>query len=258
MEFCLENVSKIYPAQAGNTHALNTIHEVVRAGEFVVLVGPSGCGKSTLLKLAAGLERPTSGRLYWCGMPRTPRTAMVFQEGGLFPWLTVRENVAVALESTELSSGDKEKRITERLAFMGLEEFADAYPETLSGGMRQRVGIARAWVTEPDLLLMDEPFSALDAQTRRLMEEELIRYREIFRPATLYVTHHIPEAVHLADRIWVFSHRPGEIIAHREISIPPAQRRQPEYREEIAALEEDIWELIRTEADLRMRGNIEP
>ncbi len=247
MEFCLEKVTKIYPGREHGTEALRDISATLAPGEFVALVGPSGCGKSTLLRLAAGLDTPTSGRLFWRAATTNPRTAMVFQEGGLFPWLTVAENIAFGLAESDLTAAEIRERVADRMALTELTDFADAYPQVLSGGMKQRVGIARAFVTEPDLLLMDEPFSALDAQTRRLMEEELIRYWDTLRPATLYVTHNISEAVHLADRIWVFSRRPGRIIAEKNITLPRTERRSDREAEKMNHLEAEIWNLVRAD-----------
>ena len=249
MEFCLDAVTKTYTEKNGvQIQALAPLTKTVAPGEFVALIGPSGCGKSTLLYLAAGLLLPTSGRLYWRGAQKQPHTAMVFQQGGLFPWLTVAENVAFSLQDREFSQQEITERVAQKLARMQLSEFADAYPGSLSGGMRQRVGIARALVTEPDLLLMDEPFSALDAQTRRLLEDDLVQYWEELRPATLYVTHNIAEAVRLADVIWVFSPRPGRIVECLTVDIPRKERHQLSARTQLAALEETIWQEIKAGA----------
>lgn len=248
MEFCLEHVSKVYRGRGKRaTEALADVTGVLAPGEFVALVGPSGCGKSTLLRLAAGLELPSAGRLFWRGEKEFPRTAMVFQEGGLFPWLTVRENIGFSLAESGLAAKEVAARVAARMDMMGLTEFANAFPGVLSGGMKQRVGIARALVTEPDLLLMDEPFSALDAQTRWLLEEELVRYWEMLRPATLYVTHNIAEALRLADRVWVFSRRPGRVVAEKVIGIPRTERRSEAARGELAHVEREIWDLVRAD-----------
>lgn len=246
MEFCLEHIGKTYYDAAGReTVALVDVTERVAPGEFVALLGPSGCGKSTLLHIAAGLTRPTSGEVFWRGAERIPRTAMVFQDAALFPWLSVRDNIAFGIRESGLGAAAIRERVEEQLALMQLTDFADHYPQALSGGMRQRAGIARAWATEAELLLMDEPFSALDAQTRRLLEEELARYWEALRPATMYVTHNIGEAVRLADTVWVFSRRPGRILRRVTVAIPRAERRAPAQQERLAAYEEEIWELIK-------------
>ena len=225
--------------------ALDGVTGSIEAGEFVALVGPSGCGKSTLLRLAAGLLAPTRGRLVWQGMSRCPRTAMVFQDAGLFPWLTVRENVALVLEQSPYSAAERSARVDERLVQIGLAALADALPGELSGGQCQRVGIARALVTAPDLLLLDEPFSALDAQTRRLLQEELTRYWATLRPATLYITHDLTEAVRLADRVWVMTGTPGRIVAVHRIDIPRDMRYTAAASAQVAALTETLWEEIR-------------
>lgn len=248
MRFCIADVSKVYCSRGVETTALAHVSGWLKPGEFVALVGPSGCGKSTLLRLAAGLEVPTAGSLYWQG-GSVYKTAMVFQEVGLFPWLTVAENIAFGLMGKEISAQERHNRVAQRMDIMGLTEFANAYPHMLSGGMKQRVGIARALVTEPDLLLMDEPFSALDAQTRWLLEEELVRYWEACRPATLYVTHHIMEALRLADRIWVFSQRPGRIVGEYEVKIPRQARREVQATAELSRMERVIWQQIRADVE---------
>ncbi len=241
----MDGVGYVYRRNGGDVQALDGVTGTIAAGEFVALVGPSGCGKSTLLRLAAGLLAPTSGRLVWRGEVTAPRTAMVFQDAGLFPWLSVRDNVALALESSGFSREAREARVTERLAQTGLLAAADVLPGELSGGQRQRVGIARALVTAPDLLLLDEPFSALDAQTRRVLEEELTRYWLTLRPATLYVTHNLTEAVRLADRVWIMTGAPGRLIDEQRTDIPRAERYTAAAGPAIAAVTERIWARIR-------------
>lgn len=209
----LHRVTKQFRAADGqHVAALSKVELEIAAGEVVALVGQSGCGKSTLLRLVAGLEGPSEGEVSLDGKPvlgPAPECAMVFQEHRLFPWLTVTENVRFALRG--IAAAEQEALIAEQLALMGLSGFARAYPHQLSGGMAQRVALARALARRPSVLLLDEPFAALDAFTKTRLQEELWRARERARPTTLLVTHDIEEAVYLADRIVVLSERPGRV-----------------------------------------------
>ena len=226
MRVVLENVTKVYENGGKRVTALDAVSFTIEEQEFVVLVGPSGCGKTTLLNMVGGLLSPTSGRIYVEGLQaaRDPAVGMVFQDVGLFPWRTVRENIAFGLEEMGIGRQEQERRIAEYIAMMGLNGFEHSYPHQLSGGMRQRVGIARALAIQPDLLLMDEPFSALDAQTRTLMQEEMVRIWDKTRLSTLYVTHNIQEAVFLADRIVVLSRRPGRVISIIPVNLPKPEK----------------------------------
>lgn len=220
------NLSKTYQTGAGAIPALAQVTLQIAPSEFVCLVGPSGCGKSTLLRLIAGFEQPSGGEIVFA----TPqplgkqRTAMVFQEQGLFPWLTVLDNMAFGLEMQGIRRQERYAQAHHFIKQLGLTGFANHYPHQLSGGMRQRVGIARAWLAEADLLLMDEPFGALDAQTRLLLQETLLQIWKEQRKTVLYVTHDIEEAILLGDRILVMSGRPGRIL--EEITVPLARPRQ--------------------------------
>lgn len=211
-ELDIKGVDKDFSIKGEARHVLDAIDLTVRDGEFLVIVGHSGCGKSTLLKIIAGLETPTRGSVELAGAPiagpGTDRT-MIFQEHRLFPWMSIRDNVEFGLRSRP----EKERRqISDRLlATVDLEEFADAYPAQLSGGMSQRAAIARALATSPQVLLLDEPFGALDAFTKMELQEELLRIHEEQRGTMIMVTHDIEEAVYLADRIVVMSSRPGKI-----------------------------------------------
>ena len=218
--------------------------------EFVALVGPSGCGKSTLLNIASGLLEPTSGTVKFTEVEAgyEPRMSIVFQETGLFPWRNVHDNIAFGLETAGMPVNEREERIKHYIELVGLKGFEKSFPHQLSGGMRQRVGIARALAIEPDLLLMDEPFSALDAQTRTIMQEELVTLWEKTRLTTLYVTHNIQEAVMLADRVVLLSRRPGKVNKILTIDIPRADRDKPEHAEEIAEFIRIIWEHISKDA----------
>ncbi len=221
----LEKLSVSYATRAGNRLlAVDAIDLAVRTGEFCVIVGPSGCGKSTLLKVLAGLVRSESGESRIAGekagMPRED-IGFVFQSPTLLPWLSVLDNVVLPMRVQQRAGRERWKaQASELLEVVGLAEFADSYPTELSGGMQQRVGMARALVHDPSLLLMDEPFGALDALTRETMNAELQRIW-MMRPKTvLFVTHSISEAVFLADRIVVMSRRPGRVIADIPVDLP--------------------------------------
>ena len=221
MEIQLRHLSKGYASPRGAVTALADASFTVAPSEFVCLVGPSGCGKSTLLRLVAGLLAADQGEIEFRGWPTAPKRRLVFQDHALFPWMTVIENVAFGLEMDGVAFGPRRTRALAQLATMGLADFAGHFPHELSGGMRQRVAIARAFVTEPDILLMDEPLRALDAQMRRVIQEELLSLWATRRPIVLYVTHDIEEALLLADRVLVMSGSPGRI---REEIRPPFGR----------------------------------
>jgi len=219
---CLD-VGKIYAGKQGAVEALRGINVQCAEGEFVCLLGLSGCGKSTLLQMIAGLELPTSGQIIVAGRELdgpSPATSIVFQDHGLFPWMNVRDNVAFNLKARGVAKAERLARADEMLALTGLSGFAGRYPHELSGGMRQRVGIARALTTRPRALLMDEPFGALDAQTRGHLQAELLQIWEQQRTTVLFVTHSIDEAVFLADRILVFTPRPGRLAAEVTVELP--------------------------------------
>lgn len=251
MKLVIENVSKSFVSRTGhNLPVLQDINLTVNEEEFVALVGPSGCGKSTLLNITAGLLAPTSGSASFTHLPQghVPRTGIVFQETGLFPWRSVYDNIAFGLEAMGVPKQEQKDHISHYINLVGLTGFEKALPHHLSGGMRQRVGIARALVINPDLLLMDEPFSALDAQTRTIMQEELVTLWDKTRLSTLYVTHNIQEAVMLADRVVLLSRRPGKISRILNIGIPRSERELPQHTEEIAEYIRIIWEHISKDA----------
>ena len=206
MRVIVDRVSKTYADRHGHeVRALDDVSLTVGSEEFLALLGPSGCGKSTLLNIVAGLLTPSAGGVYLEGElpPGRSATAMVFQEFALFPWRTAQANIEFGLEELGLPPVERAARAREHITLTGLTGFETKYPHQLSGGMRQRVGIARALAVEPAVLLMDEPFSALDAQTRQLMQEELLAIWERTRKTIVYVTHNIQEAVYLADRVIV-------------------------------------------------------
>lgn len=251
MKLVIDNVSKSFVSRTGhNLAVLQDINLTVNEEEFVALVGPSGCGKSTLLNITAGLLAPTSGSASFTHLPQghVPRTGIVFQETGLFPWRSVYDNIAFGLEAMGVPKQEQKDRISHYINLVGLTGFEKALPHHLSGGMRQRVGIARTLVINPDLLLMDEPFSALDAQTRTIMQEELVTLWDKTRLSTLYVTHNIQEAVMLADRVVLLSRRPGKISRILNIGIPRSERELPQHTEEIAEYIRIIWEHISKDA----------
>ena len=214
----VRSVGKTFASRSGDVVALANIDLTVSAGEFVSLIGPSGCGKSTLLRLIADLDVPTTGELSVFG--RTPRQAreaqdygIAFQQAGLLPWRTVTGNVELPLELHGVGKAERGVRAAELLSLVGLEEFAGHFPHQLSGGMQQRVAIARSLAERPSLLLMDEPFGALDEMTRERMQTELVRICAESGAAVVFVTHSIPEAVFLSQRVVVMSPRPGRISA---------------------------------------------
>jgi len=235
----------------GELLVLEDIRIDVQSGQIVCIVGPSGCGKSTLLGIVGGLIKATKGEVLLNGEPAAdclnPLT-YVFQDFALLPWRTVEKNIEFVLDSSPLSSSEKAARITSVLERTGLSEFREAFPKQLSGGMRQRVGIARALAVRPAVLLLDEPFSALDAQTRELLMEDFLDLWLRDKTTSLYVTHNLDEAIKLADKVIVLSRRPGRIKEIIEIAIPQRDRVKPEHSMEISRLQTNLWSLIRDEA----------
>jgi NitT/TauT family transport system ATP-binding protein len=230
---------------------LDDVSFTVRAGEVVAIVGPSGCGKSTLLSILGGLLQPSKGAAELRGAPPAgslnPLT-FVFQDFALLPWCTAEENVAFPLEHTQLSASGRRAVIDDALRRTGLTDFRGAYPKQLSGGMRQRVGIARALAVRPAILLMDEPLSALDSQTRELLMEDFIRLLADGAMGAVYVTHNLEEAVRLADRIVALSRRPGRVRETVTIPMPRSERGTAEARSRLMTLQGELWSLIRSEA----------
>jgi NitT/TauT family transport system ATP-binding protein len=247
----IDAVSKTYTDRRGHAvPALAGVSVEVASEEFVALLGPSGCGKSTLLQILAGLLTPTSGRVWFEGpaAPGRPLTAMVFQEFALFPWRTVQANVEFGLEELGVPAPERTRRARRFIELTGLAGFEGRYPHQLSGGMRQRVGIARALVVDPAVLLMDEPFSALDAQTRQLMQEELLAIWERTRKTILYVTHNIQEAVFMADRVIVLSRRPGRVLADIRVELGRPRVEAMAAEPAFIRAADRIWALIKDQA----------
>jgi NitT/TauT family transport system ATP-binding protein len=228
----LDDVSLQYQSDPGaGLLALDRINLQVQPGEFLCIVGPSGCGKSTLLHLIAALQKPTSGTIGIDDKPvSTPGTdrILIFQEHGLFPWLTVGQNVEFGMKMKGLSKAEREEKVRHFLRLVHLSQFKDSRPHQLSGGMRQRVALARALATEPDVLLMDEPFAALDAQTRDMLHDELEKIWAETGCTVIFVTHNVREAVRLGDRVALMSFRPGRVKQEFVIDLP-----RPRHLEEV-------------------------
>ena len=229
----LKNLRKVFRTDDTEVVAIDDISLEVGKGELVSLIGPSGCGKTTVLRMVAGLQEPSSGQIILDGKevhgPGSDR-GMVFQEFALFPWRSVRRNVEFGLEIAGVPKEERRQKVDRYLDVVGLERFADARIHELSGGMKQRVGIARAMVNNPDVLLMDEPFGALDAQTRNIMQGELLKILARTSKTILFVTHSVDEALYLSDRIIMLSKRPGKIKTIIEVPWPrPRDRAAPEF-----------------------------
>ncbi|AYF98562.1 ABC transporter ATP-binding protein [Protaetiibacter intestinalis] len=242
-------VGKVFAAKAGDVTALTGVDLEVEAGEFVSLIGPSGCGKSTLLRLIADLDQPSSGELSIFDKPaRRARIdqdyGIAFQQAGLLPWRTVAANIALPLELHGVAKPAREARVAELAELVGLTDFTDRFPDQLSGGMQQRVAIARALAASPKLLLMDEPFGALDEMTREYLQGELTRIASETGAAVVFVTHSIPEAVFLSDRVVVMSPRPGRITDVIATGLGAARdealRENPLYFEKVTAVREAL------------------
>jgi NitT/TauT family transport system ATP-binding protein len=248
----VKDLTKTFPAKRGDdTVALEGIDLTVGAGEFVCIVGASGCGKSTLLSIIAGLLEPTSGVVLLDGEPVEgpgPDRGLVFQNYSLYPWRNVSENIAFGLELAGIDKHEIERRVTRYLEVMNLTKWAKARPSQLSGGMRQRVAIARSLATEPEVLLLDEPFGALDAQTKALMQEFLLSVWRETDTTVLMVTHDVEEALFLAQRVYVLSSHPGRV--KREIVVPFDAQRGPEVRrsEPFLDLRDEVRSLLMAEA----------
>lgn len=239
----IESVSKRYAGTQGPIRALSEVSFTVQPEEFVCVVGPSGCGKTTLFRIIAGLEEASSGAIYLGDEPvdgPTTEMGVVFQEYLLFPWRTVRGNVAFGLEKQGVGKEEREQRIQEMIDLVGLSGFEDTYPKSLSGGMKQRVAIARSLAVDPDILLMDEPFGAVDAQTRERLHDEILEIWQETRKTILFVTHDVSEAVTLADRVVVMGTDPGHIREIVEVDLSRPRERTDdafaEYEERIRAL----------------------
>src|SRR6267143_4628955 len=226
--------------------AIDTIDLDVPDGAFVSLLGPSGCGKSTFLKIVNGLLPATAGEIKLHRVAKGREDAMVFQDAALFPWYSVLDNVAYGLVCAGVSRGDARKRAEPFIDLVGLKGFAEKYPYQLSGGMQQRTNLARALAVDSAILLMDEPFASLDAQTRELMHAELLRIWNTAKKTVIFVTHQIEEAVYLSDRVIVMSARPGRILAEIRIELPRPRALEVQRRPQFASYADQIWKLPAT------------
>jgi NitT/TauT family transport system ATP-binding protein len=257
-DIVFENVTRVFERAGQRFPALEAVTFGVRDREFVAIVGPSGCGKTTCLRMAAGLEFPTSGSVRVGGRPVSapgPDRAVVFQQFALFPWKTVHENIDFGLRSKGLAEAARRERISRQVELMGLQGYESAFPHQLSGGMQQRVAIARSYVLDPDVLLMDEPFGALDAQTRIVMQEELIKLSRVNPRTVLFITHAVDEAVYLADRVVVMTRRPGRI---REIiDVAPMRKagNWDRYDRTEEVMDQESFVHLRTHSGRLLRGH---
>ena len=249
----IRNVGKTYGTGAKATHAIADVSFAVEDREFVCVVGPSGCGKTTLLKCVGGLLRPSSGEVLLRGKRVTSppeEMALVFQEYGrsLMPWASVRNNVLLPLRHKQLSRAERRTLVDESLAAVGLTRFIDHFPWQLSGGMQQRVAIARALAYQPSILLMDEPFASVDAQTRGDLEDLVLRVREEFAVTILFVTHDIDESVYLSDRVVVLTHAPTEVKEQIDVDLPfPRDQIETKELPEFTHLRGHVYRLIKRE-----------
>lgn len=243
------HLAKTFRLGGRDLRAIGDVTLSVAEGEFCCIVGPSGCGKSTFLRIVAGLDRQTSGELRIEAHDLSkPLTAMVFQEQSVFPWMTVERNVGYGLEMRGVNGSVRRRVVEHYLGKVGLSPFARAYPHQLSGGMKQRASVARAFATDPEILLMDEPFAAVDEQTRALLQEELLRVWEEHRKTVVYITHSIDEALILGDRVIVMSARPCRVKAEIEVTLPrPRSVYELKSTPDFAALVARVWEPLRQE-----------
>ena len=240
----IDHVEKIYQSRSGEVVALNGVDMEIGENEFVCVVGPSGCGKSTLLNIIAGLERPTSGRVCVKGKevinPGSER-GVIFQQYALFPWLTVKKNVKFGLKLRGVKEPELSAIADKYIRLVGLEEFGDSYPKELSGGMKQRVAIARAYAVNPEILLMDEPFGALDAQTRTQLQTELLETWEKEKKTCFFITHDVEEAIILAQRVVIMSARPGRVKEIVPVNIPYPRTQETKMTKEFLDLKVHVW-----------------
>ncbi len=247
----IEGVSKTFIDKRRQVTALQNTDFTVKNSEFVTLLGPSGCGKSTILRIVAGLEQPTSGRVLLDGKEITgpgQDRGMVFQTYTLFPWLTVQDNIEFGLDVAGRSKAERRDVSSHYIEKIGLKGFENAYPRELSGGMKQRVAIARALANNPEVLLMDEPFGALDAQTRTVMQELLLDVWDESHKTIIFVTHDVEEAVFIGDTIYVMTARPGKIKARIDVNLPPQRTYDLKLSDEFIRIKKDVLSLIREEA----------
>jgi NitT/TauT family transport system ATP-binding protein len=242
----IESVSKSF----GDFKALDSVNLKIAKGEFVVLLGASGCGKSTLLNLITGFEEPTAGRIVVNGREVKdidPHCGMVFQQYALFPWMTVIDNVAFGLKMKGLNRTERHKVAQHYIEMVGLKGFSNAYPKSLSGGMKQRVSIARVLANDPDVILLDEPFAALDAMTRQVLQEELVQIYEKSGKTVVFITHSIDEALMLSTRMIILSARPGRVACDIENDLPHPRNAGVQLSQRYNELKSRIWDTVQSE-----------
>ena len=246
----IESVSKTFLSRKGEVEAVKGLSLDISRGEVVCIVGASGCGKSTLLNMVGGFIQPTSGGIFLEGEAITkvePRCGMIFQNYALFPWLTVIDNVAFGLRLKGISKKERHEQARKWIEMVGLHGFEDAYPGELSGGMQQRVALSRALANEPDVLLCDEPFAALDAMTRQIMQQELLNVVQESGKTVLFITHSIDEALILSDRLVVMSARPGQVKAAYDNDLPRPRMLDVQLTDRFLELKREIWSLVQKE-----------
>ncbi|GAA2908363.1 ABC transporter ATP-binding protein [Streptosporangium fragile] len=242
-----KDVVKTYPMKDATFTALDHVSLDIADQEFVTVVGPSGCGKSTLLSMAAGLVGPTAGEVLVDDAPVTgpgPDRGVIFQQYALFPWLTVRKNVEFGLRLAAIPAEERRRRAERAIELVGLADFADALPRTLSGGMKQRCAIARAYAVNPQVLLMDEPFGALDALTRVQLQDQLLHTWSQERRTVMFITHDVDEAVYLARRVVVMAARPGRIQTIVDVDLPYPRTEEMRLSPEFGAIRNDVWHSV--------------
>lgn len=249
IKISIRNLTKVFYKKDRQVIALQDIHLQVEEGEFICLVGPSGCGKTTLLRILANLEQPSSGEYtIERADSQKPVQSMIFQENGIIPWMTVRENVALGLKMRKADPAIVKERVDYYLEKVGLAQFSALYPKELSGGMKQRVSIARAFANDPEILLMDEPFAALDEQNKFILQQELLSIWGETKKTVLFITHSIDEALMLSDRIVLLSAHPGRIAGEKTIDLPrPRTIESIRSDSRTASLFVDIWNHLQTE-----------
>ncbi|MGP3985794.1 ABC transporter ATP-binding protein [Streptomyces sp. 3N207] len=239
-----QDVVKTFPLKGAEFTALDGVSLEVADQEFVTVVGPSGCGKSTLMSMAAGLQDPSSGQVLVDGRPVTgpgPDRGVIFQQYALFPWLTVRQNVEFGLKLAAVPAEERHRRAGQAIGLVGLDDFADALPKTLSGGMKQRCAIARAYAVDPQVLLMDEPFGALDALTRVQLQDQLLATWSREKRTVLFITHDVDEAVYLASRVVVMAARPGRIHRVVDVDLPYPRTEEIRLSAEFRQIRNTVW-----------------
>jgi NitT/TauT family transport system ATP-binding protein len=251
VKIAAQGVERYFGDGKTRVHALGPLDLDIADGEFVCIVGPSGCGKSTFLRMVGGLIRPSEGAIDIAARTEQP-TAMVFQDYSIYPWKRVIDNVRFGLDIAGVKKKDGNERAKKYLARLGLADRARSYPDTLSGGMKQRVAIARALAVEPEILLMDEPFAALDAQMRHVLQDQLLDLWQSDRRTVLFITHSLEEAILLGDRVLVMSARPGRIIASKTVPFERPRSADIRTSAEFAALHAELWDLLRNEVEAHL------